>query len=153
MIIAAIASKNAPARKVKQSRQRVPSSPSSGTPSELVLDMKKIDNIKTLNQLSGKNILGNIINRYLDESQGTIAEIQRAVTQDDWEDLRRSAHKLKSGSANLGGVTVAELCSLIEKSAKHKSEECAELVTSLGSAMDEFINELKKIDSGEETVI
>ncbi len=148
------ASKNAPARKVKQSRQRVPSSStSSGSPSELVLDMKKIDNIKTLNQLSGKNILGNIINRYLDESQGTLAEIQRALTQDDWEDLRKSAHKLKSGSANLGGVTVAELCSLIEKAAKQSSVESAELVTSLGSAMDEFINELKKIDSGEETVI
>jgi CheY-like chemotaxis protein/HPt (histidine-containing phosphotransfer) domain-containing protein len=147
------ASKNAPARRVKQSRQRVPSSAESGSPSEMVLDMKKIDNIKTLNQLSGKNILGNIINRYLDESQGTLAQIQRASSKDDWEDLRKSAHKLKSGSANLGGVTVAELCSLIEKSAKEQSVNSAELVTSLGSAMGEFINELRKIDSGEATAI
>ncbi len=147
------ASKNAPARRVKPSQQRVPSSTSTSAPSEMVLDMKKIDNIKTLNQLSGKNILGNIINRYLDESQGTLAQIQRASSNDDWEELRKSAHKLKSGSANLGGVTVAELCSLIEKSAKAQSVNCAELVTSLGSAMGEFIRELRKIDSGEATAI
>jgi HPt (histidine-containing phosphotransfer) domain-containing protein len=115
-------------------------------PSELVLDMKKIDNIKTLNQLSGKNILGNIIRRYLDESQDTLKEIKRASATDEWEELRKCAHKLKSGSANLGGATVAELCSLIEKSAKEKSVNSAELVSSLDTAMVEFINELQKID-------
>jgi two-component system sensor histidine kinase/response regulator len=119
-----------------------------GQPSELVLDMKKIDNIRTLNDLSGKNILGNIIRRYLNESQGTLAQIKQASSNDDWEELRRCAHKLKSGSANLGGVTVAELCSLIEKSAKEKSLGSAEFVTSLASAMDEFVNELEKIDAG-----
>lgn len=122
--------------------------PANNKLTELVLDMKKIDNIRTLNQLSGKNILGNIIRRYLDESRGTLNQIIAAQQQDDWEDLRKSAHKLKSGSANLGGVAVSELCSLIEKSAKEKSVNSEALVSSLASAMDEFVLELKKIDQG-----
>lgn len=121
-----------------------------GKPSELVLDMKKIDNIRTLNQLSGKNILGNIIRRYLDESKLTLAEIKKASSEDDWETLRKHAHKLKSGSANLGGVAVAELCSLIEKAAKEKSLDAEGLVNSLSGAMDEFIVELRKIEQGNE---
>lgn len=121
---------------------------SAGKPSELVLDMKKIENIRTLNQLSGKNILGNIIRRYLDESRSTVKDITQAQAADDWETLRKSAHKLKSGSANLGGVAVAELCALIEKAAKEQSLYAEELVSSLAGAMDEFVAELKKIEQG-----
>lgn len=118
--------------------------------SEVVLDMKKIDNIRTLNQLSGKNILGNIIRRYLDESRSTVNEVVNAQQQQDWESLRKFAHKLKSGSANLGGVAVAELCAMIEKAAKEHSEESLELVNALSCAMDEFIAELKKIEQNSE---
>jgi two-component system sensor histidine kinase/response regulator len=115
--------------------------------SELVLDMKKIDNIKTLNELSGKNILDNIIKRYLNEAQETLNLIKQAVDNERWEELRSNSHKLKSSSANLGGVTVAELCSLIEKSAKEQTNASSEYVSSLEYAMTAFINELKKVEA------
>ncbi len=115
---------------------------------EMVLDMKKIDNIKMLNELSGKNILGNIIKRYLDESEVTLTLIKQAVADEQWETLRTSSHKLKSSSANLGGVTVAELCALTEKAAKEKSHVSDEYVSSLDGAMAEFVSELEKIAAG-----
>ncbi|MFT4929537.1 MAG: CheY-like chemotaxis protein/two-component sensor histidine kinase, partial [Phenylobacterium sp.] len=115
--------------------------------SDLVLDMKKIDNIRTLNELSGKNILGNIIKRYLDEGRATLTVIKQATSAQQWEELRTHSHKLKSSSANLGGVTVAELCALIEKSAKEQSHACDEYVNSLEHAMGEFIGELEKIQN------
>jgi signal transduction histidine kinase/CheY-like chemotaxis protein/HPt (histidine-containing phosphotransfer) domain-containing protein len=111
-----------------------------------VLDMKKINNIKTLNQLSGKNILGNIIRRYVDESQSTLTEIKQAISSQNWDSLRKCAHKLKSGSANLGGVEVSRLCGLIETTAKHHSIESEALVISLDAAMTVFIIELNKLD-------
>lgn len=140
------AAANGPGAKVAAMAKEAPKAQA-----DLVLDMKKIDNIKTLNQLSGKNILGNIIKRYLDESESTLMVIRQALADEDWEALRTHSHKLKSSSANLGGVTVAELCSMTEKSAKEKSLNSREYVGSLDAAMGEFVSELKKIDAEAES--
>ena len=114
--------------------------------SDVVLDMKKIDNIRTLNQLSGKNILGNIIRRYLDEAKDIFETIETANKEQQWETVRKHAHKLKSGSANLGGVAVAELCGSIERSAKQQGG-CSDLVKSLQGALVEFTAELEKLEA------
>lgn len=114
--------------------------------SKVVLDIKKIDNIRTLNQLSGKNILGNIIRRYLDEAKEIFETLEQASEQQQWETVRKHAHKLKSGSANLGGVAVAEICGLIERAAKQQQNDCVALVKSLQGAMADFIVELEKLE-------
>ena len=143
-----IAAQAAQAAQVASEILTVPSADSMST--DVVLDMKKIDNIRTLNQLSGKNILGNIIRRYLDEAKDIFGIIKTANEEQQWETVRKHAHKLKSGSANLGGVAVAELCGLIERSAKQQGH-CDHLVQSLQGALTEFTAELEKLEEKSET--
>ena len=79
-----------------------------------------------------------------------LEQLQQASEQQDWQQLRKHAHKFKSGSANLGGMIVAELCQSIEKSAKQQLE-CQSLITQLSSELQRFIDELKQLSEVSES--
>ena len=66
-------------------------------------------------QRPGKpNVLGKIINLYLQNSPGLIETVRKSVEQGDGAALCEAAHSLKSSSANLGAVSMADVCRKLE---------------------------------------
>jgi signal transduction histidine kinase/DNA-binding response OmpR family regulator len=76
------------------------------------LKRQALDNIRGLD--GGEDILARVINIYLQESQGMLAEIRTCILDVDPGSMGKAAHKFKSGSANLGAEHLAELCKKLE---------------------------------------
>ncbi|HEY9805695.1 MAG TPA: Hpt domain-containing protein, partial [Candidatus Obscuribacterales bacterium] len=73
--------------------------------------------IASLQEMLGENaaeLLAVVIHHYLEDAPNLIVQIQVAVDQQDAATLRYAAHTLKSISATLGAVTLAQLCHELE---------------------------------------
>ncbi|MGD1703588.1 response regulator [Dapis sp. BLCC M229] len=76
-----------------------------------MLDVKMLESIISM---GGKELLGEIIEDYLNFAPSRLAAILEAIVANDANELRRSAHVLRSSSANLGGVTLGNICNQLE---------------------------------------
>ena len=56
-----------------------------------------------------------VMSAYLSDCEKILAELDRAVAEGDAEALHRAAHSLKSQSATVGALELAELCLTLEK--------------------------------------
>ncbi|HEY9604301.1 MAG TPA: Hpt domain-containing protein, partial [Allocoleopsis sp.] len=73
--------------------------------------------LQSLHQMAGAKaptILHRIINNYLEDAPQLLQGIRDAVTAEDAQALRQSAHTLRSSSANLGAMTLSHLCKELE---------------------------------------
>ena len=81
---------------------------------ETLLKQDALDKIRALQRPGSADILGKIINLYLKSSQDLMQSIVESIDRDDSASLQEAAHSLKSSSANLGAVKMAELCKELE---------------------------------------
>jgi HPt (histidine-containing phosphotransfer) domain-containing protein len=58
--------------------------------------------------------LDELVDTYLADGETQIAALQAAVDMDDVQGLVRPAHTLKSSSANVGALSLAEACRTLE---------------------------------------
>lgn len=72
-----------------------------------VLDQQALNNIRALQRPGTPNILEKIILLYLAESSQCLAQLEAAAQQHDASTLAKVAHRLKSGSANLGATQLS----------------------------------------------
>lgn len=79
------------------------------------INQDSLDNIRQLQQPGQPDLLGKIIALYLDDSPGLINALRESVSKGDAESVRLTAHRFKSGSANLGAIELAELCRRLEE--------------------------------------
>ncbi len=86
--------------------------------------------------------VGDIVKQYLGISPILMAGIREAVHDDNPAGLREAAHSLKSSSANLGAVELADLCRQLENAAKPGSEP--ESLTSLLAATEAEYNHIRR---------
>jgi signal transduction histidine kinase/CheY-like chemotaxis protein len=77
------------------------------------LDRAALDALRALPGRGG-NLLGRVIDVYLDSSPELTERIGRALRADDTQSLFAAAHALKSSSANVGATELARLCQRIE---------------------------------------
>lgn len=71
-----------------------------------------------------------IVQKYIDNSIDDVQSLQAALEDRDTATLGSRAHRLKSSSANLGGMQLAEICQQLEVAAKSEHEDqLATLVT------------------------
>jgi len=84
-----------------------------------------------------------LVSTFVDDAVSTLAAIKKAVHYDSAEDLRQSAHALKSSSGYMGASRVVELAGRLEK-AGLAGNAASEAVTAdeLQVAVDEAISEL-----------
>ena len=80
------------------------------------IDTSAFDRIR---QLQNPTLLRRMIELYLQETPRIIGTMQDAADKFDKEILRRSAHHLKSSSANLGALKLAALCRQLEGLARN----------------------------------
>jgi HPt (histidine-containing phosphotransfer) domain-containing protein len=74
-----------------------------------VLDRKALDAIRAINPARQQLIVERLVATWLEGAPAQLAAVAQAVAAEDARALREAAHALKSSSANLGAVGVAEL--------------------------------------------
>jgi CheY-like chemotaxis protein len=91
-------------------------SPSAGD--DEVIDQQVLDQLSAL-RINGKpELLARTINLYLIESPKLVHKLQQAAAAANAPEIARSAHSLKSCSANVGARVLSRYCSDIEASAR-----------------------------------
>jgi len=70
--------------------------------------------LKQLEEDYGKEMALKIVGMFIPDAAARIAQIDRAITQEDFRALEESAHSLKGGAANIGAKEMAELCERLE---------------------------------------
>ncbi len=79
-----------------------------------VLDPNALDTIRQLQQPGAPCLLGKIIGLYLESSQELREKLRGAIDKSDSNALAEAAHALKSSSANVGAMVLADLSKQLE---------------------------------------
>jgi HPt (histidine-containing phosphotransfer) domain-containing protein len=96
------------------------------------LDHKALDNIRALQRAGKPDILQKVIRHYLQNTPMLLQSLLQAIENSDSKALQMSAHSLKSSSANLGAIGIAEHCKALELMGREKrTEGAAELLAQI----------------------
>ena len=94
-----------------------PAAPSTGD-STVVLDRQVLDELGVLRTNGKPELLARTINLYLVESPKLIHKLRQAASASDAPEMVRSAHSLKSSSANVGAKVLSQYCADVEVAAR-----------------------------------
>jgi len=83
-----------------------------------ILDHGALDNIRVLQKPGKPNLLEKIVRFYLRDAPRLMQTMGDAVSAADRDALLRAAHTMKSSSANLGALKLAQLCKEMEEEAR-----------------------------------
>lgn len=86
-----------------------------------ILDPSVLDKFRRRERNGRKDILERIVKAYLEQSSDYVEQLFDAARNGDVAALQFAAHTLKSSSAGVGAVKLAELCKQVEISAREKS--------------------------------
>lgn len=67
-----------------------------------LLNLKQLDQIRSLDTTGGNELMRRILHAFLDSAEDNMNQLTQAILNGDAENLRRTAHTLKSSSANIG---------------------------------------------------
>jgi two-component system sensor histidine kinase/response regulator len=90
---------------------------------QAVIDRQVLDYLATLRTNGKPELLARTINLYLVESPKLVQKLKQAAAANDAPELARSAHSLKSCSANVGARLLSRYCGDIEASARRADTE------------------------------
>ena len=88
-----------------------------------VLDREALDQLGKLVLNSKPDLLARVINLYLVESPKLVQKLKQAADANDAPEIARSAHSLRSSSANVGAAVLSRYCGDIEASARRADTE------------------------------
>ncbi len=103
-----------PGEAVKMDLGCCPEPAGSGVAPAPVVDQSVLDGIRALQKPGAPDILGRVIENYLKTAPELLRNLRSAVTAGGPEEIRKTSHTLKSGSANLGAVALSERCKELE---------------------------------------
>ena len=83
-----------------------------------VLDRTALEGLRALETTDNPGLLGRIIDAYLGDTPKLLEKMKHAIAAEDISEVAKAAHTLKSSSANVGAVELAERCRQLEASAK-----------------------------------
>jgi two-component system, sensor histidine kinase and response regulator len=94
--------------------------------------------------------LAELIDTYLLDAAALLRAMQHAIEVDNAEELRRSAHSLKSSSASLGASGLADVCAEVEQQARAGvPSDAAERVLEMQAAYTTVERELRAFAAGQ----
>jgi PAS domain S-box-containing protein len=116
-----------------------------------IIDQAALAAIRALQRPGQPDLLMRVLAQYLSTSQETVDRIRRAVLSNDAVELRASAHRLKSSSAQLGASALATDCRELEMmGAGHEFGRAEEVLSKFerhyAAACAAFHDELTKGD-------
>jgi len=78
------------------------------------IDTRVLDKIRALQRPGQPDVLVTIVSTYLRDLPGTVEATRRAAEKADYQALFEAAHRMKSSSAFVGALRLAELCTQLE---------------------------------------
>ena len=114
-----------------------------------ILDSAAINNIKQVEVQTGNPILPSIFQGYKIQMEEKLDELERQIKEEDCKSIYRTAHAIKSMSANIGAAKVRAVSAKIESNSGsgragdlYKELEC--LTTSYMEFIDYFTHEFQE---------
>ncbi len=89
------------------------------------INPRTLDTIRQLPGPNGELLVQKVVAAYLGDAPARLAQLQAAAAAGDAEALRRTAHALKSSSANVGAERLSALCREIESLGRSGNAEAA----------------------------
>ncbi len=86
--------------------------------SDEVLDRQVLDQLSDLQSKEDPELLTRVLTMYVVESPKAMAKLKQAVADGDAPEITRTAHSLKSTSANVGATTMSKLCADLQAAGK-----------------------------------
>lgn len=104
-----------------------------------------LDFINSLGKSSTVNMAAKIFGLYIEHAPSGVKSIVEAGCTENYTELSKSAHALKSMSLSAGAKAVGDLCQIIEDDAKGKRcTDCQKNVALLNSLFDDTIKAMKE---------
>ncbi|WP_308495298.1 hybrid sensor histidine kinase/response regulator [Duganella qianjiadongensis] len=96
------------------------------------IQREALENIRALSPANGEALLEKILQTYLRDTPEQLQALAQALQRHDDDSLRALAHRLKSGSANVGALALAASCKQLEQLARqHSSATAAPLLATI----------------------
>jgi signal transduction histidine kinase/CheY-like chemotaxis protein len=115
--------------------EAVPAGPGPAA-SDAPLDLQALSVLCELSR-PGRDVLGELVQTFAASSADDLAALRRLAEEGRWRDVQETAHRLKGGSAALGGVQVVALCAAIEERVRAaRTDEVGPLVTRLEQELE-----------------
>lgn len=109
-----------------------------------IFNHSAIDSIRDLERLTGKKILPSIFEGYITQMDEKLEEIKRCALSKDTASTYRTAHAIKSMSANIGAEKVRKISAAIEKKSRENDlTQANESIELLAKAYHEFVDEFE----------
>ncbi len=123
------------------SKENIVPEPRTKTPVHLeVINWAAVENIREVEKQTGRSILPTIFDGFNSQMSEKLEEIESDMKSGDPQALYRTAHAIKSMSANIGAEQVRQLSSSIEITGRAGSTEgIADEILLLGEAYKEFV--------------
>lgn len=116
------------------------------SPAEPAIDMKVLDQYREFDPSGGLSLAHQIMQVYRDSSGETVQQVGRAIAEGDAETMRRSAHTLKSSSANVGAMALSALFKQLEILGKEaRLDEAAPLFDAAQQEYGRVLAEINKL--------
>ena len=113
------------------------------------LDPRALNAIRGLQRPGGPDLLARVVRLYLEEAPRLFGRLSEALAAGDVEAFTRSAHTLKSSSANLGAHALAERCRELEMRGRAgQLDGTAALVAEVESSLDRVTVALEPLLGG-----
>ncbi|MCC7082434.1 MAG: response regulator [Burkholderiales bacterium] len=106
----------APTRRVAPAG--APAREGGGGSAEAVLDRAALAAIRALERPGSGDLLRRVLDRYAEDAPRLVASMRAAAANDDAHALQIAAHTLKSASANVGAMALAEMCKNLESTGR-----------------------------------
>jgi HPt (histidine-containing phosphotransfer) domain-containing protein len=102
------------------------SSPSDSSSDAPVLDADVIQTLLELASDDDPDFFSDLIDQFLDDTQTSLATMRAAIAAHDATTMEQRAHSLKASSANVGALTMSELCRVLQEMGRADTTEGAE---------------------------
>ena len=111
-----------------------------------ILDKESIDQLKSLSLSTGRDIIGKSINFFIEQSPEKVRFLVSSEKDSEYENIRLTAHSLKSASANLGALKFSNICQKIEDAALREDDDVISLnIESLTQQLPNIISVLSEV--------
>lgn len=106
------------------------------------IDQKAIHNIREIERQTGKAILGELLAGFQSQMEDKLHQLKEELSDSNFENIRTTAHAIKSMSANIGAIQVKQLSATLESQARDRSLSSVDYdYRSLERAYTEFVSE------------
>ncbi|MGD8402394.1 MAG: Hpt domain-containing protein [Anaerolineales bacterium] len=106
------------------------------------IDLSVLDG---LTETVGEDFMGELIDTFLEEAPGMIAEMEQALSADDADKFRRAAHSLKSNASTFGAMELAERARELEYMARENDLDIGNELQILNETYENAAKELKSL--------